>query len=55
MIDGVINNGDRGRDEAEKKPSVMEKLQEKKQVAAKAELSRPKPLKADKAQDIGLS
>ena len=55
MIDGGINNGDRGRDEAEKKPSVMEKLQEKKQVAAKAELSRPKPLKADKAQDIGLS
>lgn len=41
MSDGIINNGDRRKDE-EKKPSIMEKIQEKKKEAAEAEASRPK-------------
>ncbi len=51
MIDGIINNGDRRKDEEEKKPSVMEKIQEKKKEAAEAEVSRPKPLKREKSAD----
>ena len=55
MIDGIINNGDRRKDEEEKKPSVLEKLQEKKKEATEAEASRPKLPKKDKAQDVDLS
>ena len=51
MIDGIINNGDRRKDEEEKKPSVMEKIQEKKKEAAEAEASRPKPMKREKTAD----
>ena len=54
-FDGIINNGDRGKDEEEKKPSVLEKLQEKKKEATEAEASRPKLPKKDKAQDVDLS
>ena len=43
MIDGIINNGDRRKDQEEKKPSVMEKLQEKKKEAAEVEATRPVP------------
>lgn len=35
MIDGIINNGDRRKDQEEKKPSVMEKLQEKRKKRLK--------------------
>lgn len=55
MIDGIINNGDRRKDEEKKKPSVLEKLQEKKEEATEAETSRPKLPKKDKAQDVDLS
>ena len=48
---GIINNGDRRKDEEEKKPSVMEKIQEKKKEAAEAEASRAKPLKREKSAD----
>lgn len=51
MIDGILNNGDRRKDEEEKKPSVMEKIQEKKKEAAEAEASRPKPLRREKNAD----
>ena len=49
MIDGILNNGDRRKDEEEKKPSVMEKIQKKKKEAAEAEASRPKPLGREKS------
>ena len=55
MIDGIINNGDRRKDEEEKKPSVLEKLHEKKKEATEAEASRPKLPKKDKAKDVDLS
>ncbi len=51
MIDGILNNGDRRKDEEEKKPSVMEKIQEKKKEVAEAEASRPKPLGREKNAD----
>ena len=51
MIDGILNNGDRRKDEEEKKPSVMEKIQEKKKEAAEAEASRPKPPRREKNAD----
>ncbi len=51
MIDGILNNGDRHKDEEEKKPSVMEKIQEKKKEVAEAEASRPKPLGREKNAD----
>lgn len=34
MIDDIINNGDRSKDDDEKKHSVMDKIQEKTKVAA---------------------
>lgn len=55
MIDGIINNGDRRKEqEPEKKPSVMEKLQEKKAEAAQIEQASPKP-KKEKTQEADLS
>lgn len=55
MIDGIINNGDRKKDDEEKKPSVLEKLQEKRKEAAEVEATRPKLPKKDKSQDVDLS
>lgn len=55
MIDGIINNGDRRKDQEEKKPSVMEKLQEKKKEAAEVEATRPKVSVKDKTQGHELS
>ena len=54
MIDGIINNGDRRKDD-EKKHSVMDKIQEKKKEAAVAENNAPKPKEAAKKQDAELS
>ncbi|MBO5160281.1 MAG: antirestriction protein ArdA [Lachnospiraceae bacterium] len=43
MIDGIINNGDKSKeDRSEKKTSVMEKLQEKKMEASMMEKAAPK-------------
>ena len=53
MIDGVINNGSRKDDEILKKPSVLEKLEEKKQEAALIQQNTIKPVK-DKSKDIDL-
>ena len=53
MIDGIINNGDRRKDQEEKKPSVMGKLQEKKKEA-ELEAAKPKQPVKDKSKDRGL-
>ena len=53
MIDGIINNGDRMKDEREK-PSVLGKLQEKHQEAEERNRDRAKPEKA-KSQEKDLS
>ena len=53
MIDGIINNGDRMKDEREK-PSVLGKLQEKHQEAAEHNRDRAKPEKT-KSQEKDLS
>lgn len=53
MIDGIINNGDRMKDEREK-PSVLDKLQEKHQEAAEHNRDRAKPEKT-KSQGKDLS
>ena len=55
MIDGIINNGDRRKEqEADKKPSILEKLQEKKEEAARLhEEAAKQPRKRD--HDIDLS
>lgn len=53
MIDGVINNGSRKDDELLKKPSVLEKLEEKKQEAALIQQNTIKPVK-DKSKAIDL-
>lgn len=53
MIDGVINNGNRKDDELLKKPSVLEKLEEKKQEAALIQQNTIKPVK-DKSKAIDL-
>lgn len=53
MIDGIINNGDRRKDQEEKKPSVMGKLQEKKKEA-EFEAAKPKKPVKDKSKDRGL-
>lgn len=53
MIDGIINNGDRRKDQEEKKPSVMGKLQEKKKEA-EFEAAKPKQPVKDKSKDRGL-
>lgn len=54
MIDGIINNGDRRKDD-EKKHSVMDKIQEKKKEAAVAENNAPKPKETEKKQEAELS
>ena len=53
MIDGIINNGDRMKDEKEK-PSVLGKLQEKHQEAEEHNRDRAKPEKT-KSQEKDLS
>lgn len=55
MIDGIINNGDRRKDQEEKKPSVMERLQEKKKEAAEVDAAKPKTPVKDKSQGHELS
>ena len=55
MIDGIINNGDRRKDQEESKKSVMETLKEKKQEARAAEAAKPKPPAKDKDQAVDLS
>lgn len=52
MIDGIINNGEKTKeDRSEKKTSVMEKLQEKKMEASMIEKAAPKQEKS-KAMEI---
>lgn len=52
MLDGIINNGDRTKENGtEKKPSVIEKLQEKKIEASMMEKTAPK-LEKSKAMEI---
>ena len=47
MIDGIINNGDRKKEqEPEKKPSVLEKLQEKKTEVERQHQDSVKPPKS---------
>ena len=53
LKDGVINNGSRKDDELLKKPSVLEKLEEKKQEAALIQQNTIKPVK-DKSKAIDL-
>ena len=55
MIDGIINNGDRRKEqEQDKKPSILEKLQEKKEEAARLhEEAAKQPRK--RSQDLDLS
>lgn len=53
MIDGIINNGDRRKDQEEKKPSVRERLQEKKKEA-EFEAAKPKQPVKDKSKDRGM-
>ena len=55
MIDGIINNGDRRKEqEQEKKPSILGKLQEKKEEAARLhEEAAKQPRK--RSQDLDLS
>lgn len=55
MIDGIINNGDRRKEqEQDKKPSILEKLQEKKEEAARLhEETAKQPRK--RSQDLDLS
>lgn len=55
MIDGIINNGDRSKEQEEKKTSVMEKLQEKKKEAAEVEAAKPKIPAKEKSHDHDLS
>lgn len=57
MIDGIINNGSKAQEEEKsegKKPSVMEKLQEKKAEVEKADKAAPE-VKRPKSKDIDLS
>lgn len=54
MIDGIINNGDRRKEQEDKKPSILEKLQEKKEEAARLhEEAAKQPRK--RSQDLDLS
>jgi hypothetical protein len=54
MIDGIINNGSRKDDDPSRKPSVLEKLEEKKQEAALLQQNVAKPEKSrSKEVDLG--
>lgn len=55
MIDSIINNGDRRKEQKQdKKPSILEKLQEKKEEAARLhEEAAKQPRK--RSQDLDLS
>jgi len=54
MIDGIINNGSRKDDDPSRKPSVLEKLEEKKQEAALLQQNAAKPEKSrSKEVDLG--
>ncbi|NCB94201.1 MAG: DUF4316 domain-containing protein [Clostridia bacterium] len=55
MIDGIINNGSKATDEdrsTDKKPSVMEKLQEKKAVVQEADRTAPEIKSKAKEPDL---
>lgn len=54
MIDGIINNGDKANEQDRPKASLLDRLQDKKQEAAKYNQERQKPDKS-KAQDRDLS
>lgn len=55
MIDGIINNGNRKEEDGKsRKPSVLEKLEEKKQEATVLQQNAVKPEKS-KSHDIDLS
>ena len=43
MIDGIINNGEKSKEQPPSKASLLDKLHEKKQEAEKTNLDRPKP------------
>ena len=43
MIDGIINNGEKSKEQPPSKASLLDKLHEKKQEAEKANQDRPKP------------
>lgn len=55
MIDGILNNGDRRKDEDEKKLSVMDKIQEKKKEVIDAVTNKPVPIQKTKGQDLEVS
>lgn len=55
MIDGILNNGDRRKDEDEKKLSVMDKIQEKKKEVIDAVTNKPVPKQKTKGQDLEVS
>ena len=54
MIDGIINNGDKAKDQERTKLSLLERLQEKKEEANDFNRNRQAPNKS-RAQDLGLS
>ena len=54
MIDGIINNGDKAKEQERSKPSLLERLQEKKQEADDFNRTRQAPNKS-RAQDHDLS
>ena len=54
MIDGIINNGDKTKEQERSKPSLLERLQEKKQEADDFNRNRQAPNKS-RAQDHDLS
>ena len=54
MIDGIINNGDKSKEQPPSKASLLDKLYEKKQEAEKTNQDRPKP-ERNHSQDRDLS
>ena len=54
MIDGIINNGEKSKEQQPSKASLLDKLHEKKQIAEKTNQDRPKP-ERDHSQDRDLS
>ena len=54
MIDGIINNGEKSKEQQPSKASLLDKLHEKKQEAEKTNQDRPKP-ERNHSQDRDLS
>ena len=54
MIDGIINNGEKSKEQQPSKASLLDKLHEKKQEAEKTNQDRPKP-ERNYSQDRDLS